>query len=206
MSADRLAFWLSQDRIYAARAYPRFIGGLITKIPFDSRGIDEERNRRTLEVLSQALRGVMDEVRFFEETARANGLEIDGWRERKATRDYTAEMARIASLGSLEDGLVFLWAMEKAYLDAWCNVRSLLPTPVKDVYGTNKAIAELTAHWTNPEFVKFVDSIAAVVNEYHMGKSRDEVAWNSAEELWARVVELEEGFWPNKGEEAIGRI
>jgi thiaminase len=31
---SRLALWLSQDRIYAAHAYPRFIGALISRIPF----------------------------------------------------------------------------------------------------------------------------------------------------------------------------
>lgn len=33
---DRLALWLSQDRIYAAHAYPRFIGALISRIPFQT--------------------------------------------------------------------------------------------------------------------------------------------------------------------------
>ncbi|EIW78582.1 heme oxygenase-like protein [Coniophora puteana RWD-64-598 SS2] len=206
LNADRLAFWLSQDRIYAAHAYPRFIGGLITKIPFESSGKDEEKNRRTLEMLSQALQGVMDEVRFFEGTAKAHGLNSEGWRERKATRDYTAEMARIASLGTLEEGLVFLWAMEKAYLDAWRYVRSLFQQPLTDVDETGKAIVELTTHWTNPGFVQFVESLASAVDECYAGKAKDGVAWKSAEELWARVVELEEMFWPNRGEETTGRL
>ena len=32
----RLALWLAQDRIYAAHAYPRFIGALIASIPFSA--------------------------------------------------------------------------------------------------------------------------------------------------------------------------
>jgi len=119
---DRLAFWLAQDRIYAGQAYPRFIAFLITKIPLDSS--DEtirDRSRRTLQVLVGCLDNIVREVNFFEDTARKYDLDIGAvkpgegqvWFERKATRDYTAEMARIASLGSLEDGLVFLWAMEK---------------------------------------------------------------------------------------------
>jgi hypothetical protein len=42
-----LADWLAQDRIYAAHAYPRFIGALITKFPFSSLnavGSSTERN------------------------------------------------------------------------------------------------------------------------------------------------------------------
>lgn len=119
---DRLAFWLAQDRIYAAQAYPRFIALLITKIPLDSTDpAVQVRSRRTLQVLVGCLDNIVREVNFFEDTARRYDLDVGDveqgegqvWRERKATRDYTAEMARIASLGTLEDGLVFLWAMEK---------------------------------------------------------------------------------------------
>lgn len=55
----------------------------------------------------------MGEVAFFKESSQQWGLDMECWKERKATKDYTAEMARVASLGSLEDGLVFLWVMEK---------------------------------------------------------------------------------------------
>lgn len=113
LSPARLAVWLSQDRIYAAHAYPHFIGLLISKIPFDGAAVDEELNRETLALLTTCLEGIIREVAFFEGTAKAWGLNIDGWIERKATRDYTAEMARVASVGSLEEGLVFLWAMEQ---------------------------------------------------------------------------------------------
>ena len=121
LSHDRLAFWLAQDMIYAGQAYPRFIALLITKVPLDA--VDEtirDRNKRTLQVLVGCLDNIVREVNFFEDTAKKYELDIGAepgegqvWFERKGTRDYTAEMARVASLGSLEDGLVFLWAMEK---------------------------------------------------------------------------------------------
>ncbi|KAG1823526.1 uncharacterized protein BJ212DRAFT_1324869 [Suillus subaureus] len=53
------------------------------------------------------------EVALFEGVTKEWSLDINGWIERKATRGYTAEMARVASVGSLEEGLVFLWAMEQ---------------------------------------------------------------------------------------------
>lgn len=70
-------------------------------------------NRETLALLTTCLEGIIREVAFFERAAKEWGLDIDGWIERKATRDYTAEMARVASVGSLEEGLVFLWGMEQ---------------------------------------------------------------------------------------------
>jgi hypothetical protein len=48
------------------------------------------------------------EVDFFWDTSKKFGINMEGWIERKATRDYTAEMSRVASSGLLEEGLVFL--------------------------------------------------------------------------------------------------
>lgn len=121
-----LIHWLYQDRIYAAHAYPRFIGLLIAKIPFATSDLSafgegvlvvEERNRKVLECLTFALGNVVREVQFFEKTAAGvDGLGTVGEEvreEREATRNYCSEMVRVASLGTLEEGLVFLWAMEK---------------------------------------------------------------------------------------------
>jgi thiaminase len=117
LSDSMLALWLSQDRIYAAHAYPRFIGLLISKIPFcssdalDSR--EEKKNQEVLKTLAFSLDNVVREAAFFRETSQKWKLDMERWKERKATRDYTAEMAKVSSYGCLEDGLVFLWAMER---------------------------------------------------------------------------------------------
>ena len=112
-----LSLWLCQDRIYAMHAYPRFIGALIAKIDFNSaHGIsssEERLNQRILRMLAFALDCVMKEADFFKSTAQKCNLPLDCWRERKATRDYTAEMCRAATGMRIEEGLVFLWAMEK---------------------------------------------------------------------------------------------
>ncbi|EGO03851.1 hypothetical protein SERLA73DRAFT_175532 [Serpula lacrymans var. lacrymans S7.3] len=221
---SRLALWLAQDRIYAAHAYPRFIGLLIAKIPFDSAAHVgagdkiEGQNRHILKLLVASLENVVREVGFFDDIAKQWNLEIgtvggEGrvWVERKATRDYTAEMARVASLGSLEDGLVFLWAMERAYLDAWRYVKSQLSlssTSETTDGQTAGAIRALTNNWTTPDFVDFVDELAKVMDACFVGLSGDSrnEAWARAEEIWARVVELEEAFWPEEGEETSARI
>lgn len=113
----RLALWLSQDRIYAGHAYPRFIGSLISRIPFQEidpvSGPQERQNQGILQLLVKCLDNIVQEVAFFWDTAEKSGLNMEGWIERKGTRDYTAEMARIASSAPFEDGLIFLWAMER---------------------------------------------------------------------------------------------
>jgi thiaminase len=110
LPAPALAFWLHQDRVYA-RAYPAFIGRLLAAPPPDGDTPAAALARAAL--LSDALANIVRELRFFERAARECALELDAWRERRATREYTAEMARTAGDG-LMDGLVFLWAMEQA--------------------------------------------------------------------------------------------
>lgn len=203
LSSARLALWLCQDHIYAAHAYPRFIGLLISKIPFDGPAVEEELNRETLVLLTTCLEGIIREVAFFEGVAKEWNLGINGWKERKATRDYTAEMARVASVGSLEEGLVFLWAMEQIYLDAWKYVKSLLPPQSDSEDDTANAIRQLTNNWTTPEFEVFVQKVEVLANRHfakrHHGHSHSAV--RAMESIWARVVELEEMFWPEDGED-----
>lgn len=50
---------------------------------------------------------------YFDREAERFGLETDGWKVRKGTRDYLAEMARVGVEGTLVDGLVYVWAMEQ---------------------------------------------------------------------------------------------
>ncbi|KAK0449725.1 uncharacterized protein EV420DRAFT_1312535 [Desarmillaria tabescens] len=201
---ERLGFWLSQDRLYAAHAYPRFIGSLISAIPYDTShkiGSPEERlNQRILDVLVFSLTNVVREVGFFEETAKEWGLRIEGWKERKGTRDYTAEMARVSK--SLEEGLVFLWAMEKVYLDSWIAVHTQLSSSLDTIppTPTRSALLSLSGNWSNSEFKAFVDTLAGIVND--SGIMPGSASWRRAEEVWARVVELEAAFWPENGEES----
>ena len=126
----RLALWLAQDRLYAAHGYPRFIGRLIAAIPYSSEHAttskEEKQNARTLEVLVFCLQNVVREVGFFDDLGKAHGFNVNGWKERKGTRDYLAEMARVSVEGEFFEGLVFLWAMEKVVYFQSANARPAL--------------------------------------------------------------------------------
>lgn len=117
LSADRLALYLSQDRLYAAHAYPIFLGHIISSVPFSSlhaRDSPEEKfNQKIVKLVEGCLANIVREVSFFDEVTSKFSLNLDVWKERKATREYMAEMARVGSLGTLQDKLVFLWAMER---------------------------------------------------------------------------------------------
>ncbi|TFY81883.1 hypothetical protein EWM64_g2126 [Hericium alpestre] len=200
VSPKLFGFWLAQDRLYAAHAYPRFIGRLIAGIPWSSTHApgskEEQLNQTILRVLVYSLQNVVREVGFFDEYAKKFDLQIDHWRERKETRDYTAEMARISAEGDILDGLVFVWAMEQVYLDAWRYAASVQErSSVSEDHFTRAFVA----NWTNDEFVKFVNDLAGLVNSFDVKPGTER--FNRLEMIWLRVVELEEAFWPNAGEE-----
>ncbi|KAH8116595.1 heme oxygenase-like protein, partial [Phellopilus nigrolimitatus] len=210
LDSSLLALWLSQDRIYAAHAYPRFIGGLIAKIPFAAhhgiRSTQEARNQRVLALLTFSLQNVVREAGFFLNAAEKFGLDLESWKERSATRAYTAELARVANWGSLEEGLIFLWAMEKAssaYTCSWTLTPSSGPHNKSSSQDGNAelAINEFVGNWTNNEFIKFVDDCRVVVDS--LGIERGSELWTRAEVIWDRVVELEIDFWPEIGEELL---
>ncbi|EJD50185.1 heme oxygenase-like protein [Auricularia subglabra TFB-10046 SS5] len=192
-----LGLWLSQDRVYAAHAYPRCIGQLINKIPFSAQHAldsEEERmNARVLELLTFSLQNVVREVQFFKATARRFSIPIEGWDVRKGTREYTAEMARVGANGSLFEGIVFLWAMEKVYLDSWTFV-------AEGTKGQDSAVAVLANNWTCPEFRAFVDQLTDLVDDMWMNGTPSMIG--DARLVWERVVELEAAFWPDEHESA----
>ncbi|KAG6914227.1 hypothetical protein DXG01_001665 [Tephrocybe rancida] len=199
LSTGLLSLWLSQDRIYAAQAYPRFAGALISHIPFRpptlSASTAPDYSQRVLKILVFALQNVIREVGFFDDTSELWGLDLGQWRERKGTRDYTAEMARIFGSGKLEEGMLFLWAMEKVYFDVWTSVNDSLT----EIQNPPSALRSLARNWSTAEFKVFVDDLADLVDDIYRDLGPD--AWTLAEDVWRRVLELEEGFWPAAREE-----
>lgn len=62
------------------------------------------------------------------------------------------------------------------------------------------AVASFVSNWTSPEFEKFVDDLAELVDELCIQPGSD--GWTRGEYIWERIIELEEAFWPNEGEES----
>jgi formylaminopyrimidine deformylase / aminopyrimidine aminohydrolase len=71
--------------------------------------------------------------------------------------------------------------------------RSQKPDHPKD-----SPVLSFATNWSTAEFKRFVDELAVVVDDIYGSLGDD--AWKYAENIWERVVELEEKFWP-KGEE-----
>ena len=68
----------------------------------------------------------------------------------------------------------------------------------------NPAVQSFVDNWTSPEFHKFVDDLASLVNDLGIEKGSD--MWKRAEMVWDRVVELEVELWPGEREEKETRV
>ncbi|KAG7085859.1 hypothetical protein E1B28_003393 [Marasmius oreades] len=206
-----LALWLSQDKIYATQGYPRFIGSLIANMAYNKPHIvnmtEEDAYHYVLKVLIFCLENVGREIDFFEATAGKWNLDLTGWKERMGTRDYLNEMDRVVQEygPGIEHGLVFLWAMERVYLDAWSYVNTQLQASgLQPSHSpTITATTSFAANWSNDEFIGFVERLAAIVDSLDIAP--DSPAWKACENIWSKVVELEVKFWPESGEERTQR-
>jgi hypothetical protein len=131
------------------------------------------------------------ETEFFKQTADAYGLDLHAGptdsllgRYEPLTKSYVDFLIAIAAGGSLEEGLVVLWAMEKVstplrhrsrlrlqcYLTAWQSALKLMKStswatmPDHELSPTQKALRVFIDNWTCKEFVGFVDDCTAVVD------------------------------------------
>ncbi|KAL0578993.1 hypothetical protein V5O48_002988 [Marasmius crinis-equi] len=206
-----LALWLSQDKTYATQGYPRFIGSLVANMAYNKPRMkdmsEEDSYYRTLKTLIFCMENIGLEIDFFRTTAEKWDLDLEGWKERQGTKDYLAEMDKVVrDYGpGIEHGLVFLWAMERVYLDAWTYVKNRLQTSnlSPDQSLTIAATSSFATNWSNKDFVAFVDRLADIVDSLDIAP--DSPTWKDCEEIWSRVVELEVYFWPKSGEEKTRR-
>ena len=120
LSKDVLGLYLCQDRLFVAHSAIAFLGQVFAKIPFSSsRPFNSPRSQalqRIVRTIDYALKNVIREVNFFNDVAEKFGLDVDGWKERKQTRDYMAELASAGARMTMEESMIFIWSMEKVCL------------------------------------------------------------------------------------------
>ncbi|KAI0426661.1 heme oxygenase-like protein [Xylaria sp. FL1042] len=213
---ETLSEWLSQDRLYA-QAYVRFIGGLISRvklpIEIDAAGASATLQWRILTLLQGCLAGIMRELRFFEETADSCGLDLvaagpgaHAFGPNMTTKGYIelfdsfTTAPQEESPRTLFDGLVVLWATEKAYLTAWsyASQGSQDQDFEKDLDG-GALRKHFIPNWTSQPFQDFVREIQECLDAYaesQLGEDNTDVRFVIAAAMIKKVFVLEEGFWP----------
>lgn len=141
--------WLVQDYRFVANLL-RFQARLLARAP-----------RRAQSVLAAGLVALVDELGWFEQLASGRGLDLDAPPE-PAPVAYAALLQRLDG-EPFDVAIRALWAIERAYHDAWAFAAPGAP-PYREV----------VAHWTTPQFADYVAALADVAGETS-GRVVDEV-------------------------------
>ncbi|KAI0400521.1 heme oxygenase-like protein [Xylaria palmicola] len=223
LSREALSQWLSQDRLYA-QAYVRFIGGLISRVKFpvnfDGTSASASLQWRVLALLQDCLSGIMRELQFFEETAGSYNLDLAAagpgehdFSPNAITKGYIelfdsfAACPREELSRTLFDGLIVLWATERAYFAAWSYAASHISSQSTGFEGDMDGGAlrgRFIPNWTSQAFQDFVKEIQECTDAYAenlTGEDNADARFVTAAAMVKKVFVLEEGFWPVVAEE-----
>ena len=156
--------WLVQDYHFAL-ALSRAEGRILAHAP-----------REDLEVLAQGIQAMVAELGWFERKAAERGLDL-ATPLHPTARAY-ADYLQATTHGPYAVQLTVLWALERAYLEAW---RTALPGA--------PAYREFVEHWTNDAYAAWVDALEATASRVlaHGGEAeREAFRW---------VARYEKDFW-----------
>ena len=166
LPADAFAAWLTQDYLFVGDllvAQAR----LLARTPRPDHG-----------VLAGGLVAVEAELGWFEAQAGRWGMSLAAPRH-PTTVTYRAVLHDLAQ-DTCAAALVALWALERAYREAW---RGAAPGQV--------AYREFVDHWTTPAFAAYVGELEAAADRVLMSGDVEGVA----ERAFREVVRLEQTFW-----------
>ncbi len=163
-----LEAWLTQDHLFVADLLV-FQAQLLVRAP-----------RPHQAVLAVGVVALEAELGWFEEKARERGLELE------ASRHPTTVAYRDFLIGLRYEpyaaGMTALWALERAYLDAWKSVAPGLPD-----------YREFVEHWTTSEFADYVAGLEEAAGSALESGGQGER--ERAEIAFLEVARLEKDFW-----------
>ncbi|PWN52480.1 heme oxygenase-like protein [Violaceomyces palustris] len=213
---ERLRDWLIQDRFYALSGYTRFISILISKSEPTLEDPDHPEAIKYLDrlaVLTSALTNIDREIRFFEQVAKRNEIDLTHRTDpsniktsqlNPLTRSYIDYMVSLASTRTYQESLVLLWAMEHLYYKAWSFASSFLPKPTDhQTVGDRRvkgAMSQLIPNWSSESFKSFLDSISDLVDR-DLGQGWYDLEGPNLKKLtdvWYNALWFEIRFWDGK--------
>jgi thiaminase len=158
--------WIAED-YYFVLSFRKYLAALAEVAP------DDEARK----VLAGGSAALVPELALFEQAAAERGV------------DLTVEPS-LLNLGyssylfaSVQEGwpvgITVLYAVEKAYYDAWASVR--------DTTGADTQYAGFIANWSSPEFAAYVDQLGALVDALELTPEMSRA--------FDRVARFELAFW-----------
>lgn len=160
---DAFHTWLAQDAHFVADLL-RFQARLLARAP-----------RPAQAVLAAGAVALVDELAWFEQQATARRLHLAS-PPLPATVQYAALLNRLDAADAAA-ALVALWAIERAYLDAWSGALPGAPE-----------YREFVEHWTVPGFAEYVAGLEAAADGV-LSPHTD------ADAVFLEVVAAEMAFW-----------
>jgi thiaminase len=151
--------WLVQDYLFVADLL-RFQARLLAQAP-----------RPAQAVLAEGASGLVAELDWFELHALERGLRLDA-RPLPPTANYSALLDRLTR-APFSVAIAALWAIERAYLDAWTSAAPAAPP-----------YDEFVAHWTSAEFCAYVDALESAADEA-----------GAVGDVFLEVAEAEAALW-----------
>ncbi len=167
LPAGAFGTWLVQDHHYVGDLL-RFQARLLARAP-----------RAAQAVLAGGAVALVEELAWFEGLAGSRGLDLAAPRL-PATLAY-GELLEGLDAADVPAALTGLWAVERAYLDAWTAAAPGAPE-----------YAGYVAHWTAPGFAGYVDGLAVAADA--LGGRHDDVV--------LAVLDAEVAFWDTAWEAA----
>lgn len=168
LPAKRFDAWLAQDALFVADLLV-FQARLLARAP-----------RLAQAVLAAGLMALEAELGWFETHAGGRSLTLDVPRQATTAR-YQALLAALET-AAYPVAMTGLWAIERAYLDAW---RGALPGA--------PAYREFVEHWTVADFGKYVASLERAAAQA-LRTSTPAVRGRAAK-AFVDVARMEHAFW-----------
>jgi thiaminase/transcriptional activator TenA len=168
LPAGAFETWLVQDYLF-----------VVDGLGFQSRLVPRAP-RRDQALLIGGLVALEAELGWFEEKAQERGLDL-GATHHPSNAAYRDHLITLES-ASYPAAITALWALERAYLDAW---RSAVPG--------HPDYREFVEHWTTPEFEKYVSGLEDAAD--NALKTTNEEGQREAERAFLEIARLERGFW-----------
>lgn len=158
--------WIAEDYFFV-RSFRRYLEALSAVTPDD-----ESR-----EVLAGGLAALVPELALFEQAAAERGVDLTG-EPSLLNLGYSSYLFTSVGEG-WPVGITVLYAVEKAYCDAWVSVR--------DTTGAETQYAGFIANWSSPAFSAYVEQLAALVDREPLTPAMT-LAFD-------RVLRFELAFW-----------
>ena len=158
--------WIAEDYFFVL-SFRRYLEALSSVAP------DEEARK----VLAGGSAALIPELALFEQAAEERGVDLTV-EPSLLNLGYSSYL-----LASVQEGwpvgITVLYAVEKAYYDAWASVR--------DTTGADTQYAGFIANWSSPEFAAYVEQLGELVD-------REELTPDLTR-AFDRVVRFELAFW-----------